>query len=274
MSVCKHNSWDCFCNFLNAYPLELKLPPHPKPLANARAFDFINKTPSPSIKKHGSNIHYPPAAFPTNGHERFEQVPELAARCAAVWTTLICNLFCFAAQCVVRNNYLINSPDKSWTNGIMLFPLFHYTRISTLLYPFKIHTILERTSNGFCTLVFWTSNVYILTFASSRIFSWPLVENPHFCQTVQILVGFHHFRDTLRPHLKFFHFFHHFFQNHPQNPLPHLRIWDHFLTKCWFSTTYAHISKPPKATICCPNYHNFDEFAWKMIKKHIYIYAD
>jgi len=156
----------------------------------------------------------------------------------------------------------------------MLFSLFECICDPTLLYLFKIQPILERTSSGFCTFAFWSSNVCILTFASHQIFSWPLVENPHFNKTVKNLIGFHQFRNTLGPHLKIFHFFFVFFQNCLQNPLLHLRFLDHFLTKCSFSTTYTHISKSPKATICCPNYHNFVEISWFFIEKHIYIYAD
>ena len=99
---------------------------------------------------------------------------------------------------------------KILVNGIMLFPLFNLMRNSTLLYPFQMHGILERTSSAFCTLPNWSANVYIVTFARPRILSRPLVKNPHFRKTVKKTLVFQHFQNSKNPFQIFsknFHFF-------------------------------------------------------------------
>ena len=97
-------------------------------------------------------------------------------------------------------------------NGIMLFPLFHLMRNSTLLYPFQMHRILERTSSAVCTLPNWSANVYIVTFARPRILARPLVKNPHFCKTVKKPMVFQHFQNSKKTHSKFFQNFSFFFK--------------------------------------------------------------
>ena len=167
---------------------------------------------------------------------------------------------------------LLKKRNKIVIDGVGLFPLFQWTCNSTLLYPFKTPIILRRTPSGFCTLPFGPANVYIVTFASPLIFSWPLVKNQRFSKTMQILVWFHHFRKWKKCIQFFFKNLSFFFKIVSRTLCYIYRLKTPFLQNVSFPLAIRTIQNHQKLLFIVQNtmiLMNFDDF-WS---KNTYIYT-